>query len=242
MTVDSKGALWAAAGMLPTMAILPVYSLSSYDGKSWTGYPLDAKLDYPIRGYEQIRVDTNGTIWFVTNEGNGAYSLHSYDGSTVKTYCTDGPLSNWFRGIAVDGGNRKWFATGYGVSVFDGRFWKNHLFTLTKDDVAPSANLQNLNLGVNLIEGIVVDRDNTVWVSMLGGNNVASFDGTAWKFYNHTRDATFMPIPVGAVLADLNNVKWFVGMGEPTALTGRRGHPTSDSRYRFGQRRLITTT
>lgn len=212
MTVDSKGMLWAAAGVME--GILPVYSLSSYDGKSWTAYPLDTKLDRPIMAYLQVRVDADGTVWFVTEEGfGGAFSLHSYNGTTIKTYHTDGPLNYFFSGIAIDSMNRKWFASDYGVACFDGKSWVNHLFTLTDDDVTPVANLNNMNYYVNWIEGIVVDRENVVWVCSLGGWNVASFDGKAWKFYNNARDNTFMGIITNAIIVDHNNVKWFVGGG-----------------------------
>ena len=131
MTLDSEGRLWAAAGTMPSGAFLPVYSFSSYDGKTWTDYPLDTKLERPIVGYLNVRVDVDGTVWFVTSESPtlGSHSLHSYNGTTMKTYHTDGPRSYYFGGMAIDSLNRKWFATDYGISCFDGKSWTNHLFT-----------------------------------------------------------------------------------------------------------------
>lgn len=212
MTVDSKGALWAAAGGVPSGISPPsAYSLSSYNGKSWTTYPLDAKFDRPTLAYTRVRVDADGTVWFVTQEYYGSLSLHSYNGTMVKTYLTDGPLNYSFSGIAIDSMNRKWFATYHGVSCFDGKSWVNHLFTLTTDDVGTTVNLQSTNLFANWIKGIVVDRENVVWVCSEIGH-VASYDGKAWKLYTHTRDSTFVGGLTYTIVVDRNNVKWFAGI------------------------------
>jgi ligand-binding sensor domain-containing protein len=214
MALDGKGKLWAAAGTLPSGAIYPVYSLSRYDGQSWNALTLDDKLSRPIIAYQKVRIDADGTIWFVTSESPtlGSYSLHSYNGTAVKTYHADGPLSYYFGGIAIDSMNRKWFATDYGVSCFDGKSWSNHLFTLTADDISPSANLKNLNYFINRIEAIVVDRGNVVWVSLSSGNETASFDGKAWKL--HSRDEGYInTLGLNDIIVDRNNIKWFVGEG-----------------------------
>lgn len=214
MTLDSKGVLWAAAGGNSTgIPSFPVYGISSFDGKSWTSYPLAAKLEHPIQDFRNVRIDSDGKIWFVTEEFSQVCSLHSYDGTTMKTYHPDGPLSFDFHGIAIDSMNRKWFATSYGVSCFDGKSWVNRLITLTRDDVGPNTNLESLNLYVNEIQDIAVDNNNVVWVCDLLGSYVGSYDGKAWTLHTRTREPSFflgaMPY---AIVVDRNNVKWFAGI------------------------------
>jgi ligand-binding sensor domain-containing protein len=213
MAEDSKGALWAAGGAMPTGVFQPLYSLSSFDGASWTRHYLETKLDYPIFAYTGVKSDTDGMLWFVTKETYGAFSLHSYDGTKVKTYRTDGPLGYYFSGIAVDKQNRKWFANQYGVACFDGKTWVNHLFSLTRSDINEGLDLENANLHINDINAIAIDRDDAVWASALGGNWVMSFDGKAWKLFSHVADEAFMPIFPYVILVDQNNIKWFVGAG-----------------------------
>jgi hypothetical protein len=209
MTVDNKGVFWIAAGR---EGIVPAYSLSSYDGKSWTSYPLDTKLDHPILAFNNVRIDSDGKIWFVSKEYEGAYSLHSYDVTAMKTFHTEGPLSFDFSGIAIDSMNRKWFATKYGVSCFDGKSWVNRLITLTREDVGPNTNLESLNKFANVIKGIAVDRDNVVWVCDLLGSYAGSYDGRTWKLYTHSKDSSFLGGLTYSIVVDRNNVKWFAGL------------------------------
>lgn len=211
LSVDANGVLWVAAG--DTGGGRPIYSLSSYDGNSWTQYPLDTRLDRPIWGYYNVRVDADGTIWFVTCESTVASSLHKYDGATVKTYHTDGPLDYCFSGIAIDNMDRKWFSTHYGVTCFDGKSWVNHLFTLTKDDVDENTNLENANMYANWFRAIAVDHDGAVWAAAYGGDCIMRFDGIEWKIFSNRVDETFLPISPEAILVDKNNAKWFVGNG-----------------------------
>ncbi len=215
ITADNAGKLWAAAGIFPSMAFLPVKSFSSFDGTTWTPLDLESKLERPIIAYKRVRIDTDGTFWIVTQDGStgGAFSLHSYNGATVKTYRTDGPLSFYFTGIAVDNADTKWISTGHGIASYNGTSWTNHLFTLSQNDVSPTANLENLNYGVNQFASIAVDHDNTVWASSNGGDFIYSYNGTSWNLISHVTDASYLPIAARTILVDRDNVKWFVGYG-----------------------------
>ena len=215
INLDSNGVLWVASGFMGNNS-KATYSLSSYNGLAWTDYPLAKNLDYPIMLYKCSLIDTDGSIWFVTEEYYGSMSLHRYDGTTVKTYYTDGPLNYTFRGIAIDKTNRKWFATDFGLSCYDGKTWENHLFSLTFDGISAPRNLESMKSFVNMTRGVVVDQDNVVWTCSCWGYNVMSYDGTAWKNYNGVTDASFKSnggVITYDILVDKENVKWFVGLG-----------------------------
>ena len=214
ITLDGNGKLWVASGFMGNNSEA-IYSLSSYDGSAWTDFPLADKLENPIMLYKCVSIDTDGTIWFVTQEYYGSMSLHRYDGTKVKTYYTDGPLNYSFRGIAIDKTNRKWFATDFGLSCFDGKTWENHIFSLTYDGISAPKNLESMKAFVNMTRGVVIDRDNVLWTCTDWGYNVISFDGTTWKHYNGATDASFKSNGVITydILVDKENVKWFVGLG-----------------------------
>ena len=214
ITLDSNGTLWVAAGMMGNNS-QAIYSLSSYDGSAWTDHPLAAKLDHPIHLYKCVSVDTDGTIWFVTQEYYGSMSLHRYDGTTMKTYYTDGPLSYFFNGIAIDSSNRKWLATDYGLSCYDGKTCENHLFSLTYDGVSAPKNMKTMDSFVNTTRDVVIDQNGVLWTCTLMGYNIISYDGTTWKNYNNATDAGVYNKEVITydILVDKNNVKWFVGNG-----------------------------
>ena len=212
ITLDSDGVLWVASGFGGDNS-QATYSLSSYDGSTWTDYPLAAKLDRPIMYYKCVNVDTDGTIWFVTQEFYDSMSLHRYDGTTVKTYYTDGPFSYTFRGIAIDKSNRKWLSTDYGLSCYDGKTCENHLFSLTFDGVSAPKNFESMKSFVNMTRGVVVDQNDVVWTCTLMGYNIISYDGTTWKNHNYVSDISSEQVLTYDILVDKNNVKWFVGIG-----------------------------
>lgn len=91
--------------------------LVAFDGTHWTRFNVGSIL--------AIVVDQAGRQWLGTSGGVKALSdggtPHDPGDDTWTTFTTsDGLVSNWVKGIAIDGSGRKWFVTdGYGVSLLD---------------------------------------------------------------------------------------------------------------------------
>ena len=86
----------------------------TFDGKAWTEIKSD-KLSLA----QSVAVDSKGVVW-VGTYSNG---VSSFDGKSWTTYDrTNSKLSsNHVRVLAVDGQDRLWAGTEYGLDIFDGK-------------------------------------------------------------------------------------------------------------------------
>ncbi|MHB9029896.1 MAG: ligand-binding sensor domain-containing protein [Candidatus Latescibacterota bacterium] len=208
VTVDSKGTVWAACGN--PGGNMPDARLYSLEGASWVSHPVGSLFEYPPVILSSVRVDSDGIIWLVAEFSNlGSHPKHlcRYDGKSL-TFCrTEGLYSNTVNGIAIDANNVKWFATGYGISRFDGKSWTTYNFKLTREDVSATANLESLNLIENMITSVAVDKNNIVWATT--GNRVVSFDGQKWISNSVQSDLKSYAGMASEIAVDKDNVKWF---------------------------------
>ena len=223
INIDGSGNIWAATmhGHVSGSGVMiypdETYNILRYDGTSWTVLPVNELLSMPISGYQHIRVDNDGTPWFVSrNNGQDARTLYSYNESKLTSYTVDGSLSYMFNDIFIDSNNVKWFATSYGLGSFDGQSWKNHLFGLAKEEYRYETyngerfyNPSYISL-TNFVNSIVKDQDGVLWIATHYG--IRSFDGTSWKFYSEANTDIIPNVSSDFSFAgvDGNNVKYFL--------------------------------
>ena len=90
----------------------------------------------------------------LTNANNRFYSFEKFDKS-------DGLAHNYVMSMAQDTSGYIWFATGDGVSKYDGFFFKNY-----KND-----NDDSTSLADNVVRKIFVSKDGTIWLGTWKGLN-----------------------------------------------------------------------
>lgn len=108
----------------------------------------------------------NDFIWAATD--GGVLRWDRTDGTYVKYTTTDGLAHNNVWDVAIDRTGRKWFATAFGLSVFDDQGWTT--YTITN------------GLSNNDARAVAVDPAGNVWVGTWGGG-VSVFNGQSWIYY-----------------------------------------------------------
>ena len=171
---DRDGILWFGTNL----------GVSRYDGMSWKTFTkADGLAGHVVNAVFQAR---DGAMWFgsgdlETKEGG----VSRYDGTvweafTVET--TDGGLaSNIVSSLFQSGDGAMWFGTGKarrfelagfasgrGVSRYDGAVWKT--FT--------GANTGGALGSDDIVQALMQDRDGAMWFGTTGG--VSRFDGEKW--------------------------------------------------------------
>ncbi|MCE5252256.1 T9SS type A sorting domain-containing protein [bacterium] len=204
---DRDGKVWVTCGGPPSYSAA-YRSIKCFDGVSWTEYHFEDLIPYTITAYWDIKLDSDGTLWFVSMDTTGGvYSLHSYNGSELKTYLTRGPRSYNMQDLFIDRNGTKWFGTYFGAAEFDGSGWENHIFSLSENDIPPNSSLIQYNSITNAVLCIGEDQDNVLWMGTAYG--IRSFDGSTLTFYGpaNTNNVVYTSIVDCAV--DKDNVKWF---------------------------------
>ena len=165
-----------------------VHGILSFDGTIWTKYP-DEVTGIPAKSVPQIAVDHDNVKWFGTT---------SYDGTSWKTYATDGFGNAIGEPVAVDRNNVKWFGAPGGVSSFDGTDWEYHII----DDMT------------HPVRTIAADSDNKKWI-LSRDAEILSYDGNNWV--KHHYPETIHNLEPGHIVSarydmavDSNDVVWFI--------------------------------
>ncbi|UCD97460.1 MAG: hypothetical protein JSV42_10810 [Chloroflexota bacterium] len=149
--------------------------------------------------------------WMSYDEGNSdlvnnSVTAFAFD-NQGKTWIGSKTTGGWFS-ITADGTSHESPEKAGGISIFDGKDWKNYSTKnsdLLDDDIQAIAadieggiwissseglniingktwkNLSNDETGVGLIREIIFDEEGTAW--MLGSDGVSSFDGQQWSTY-----------------------------------------------------------
>lgn len=155
IAVDGKGAIWfcgVAKSRDPPLQPPTQSRVSRYDGNTWIIY--DEEDGLPRGGLYSIAADPDGSIWVGSGDGEVG---HLTDSSWVRYTSDETSLSSaHVYDIAVDTKGVRWFATGFGLTRFDGVTWTT--FTTA-----------NSGLGDNAVRAIVVDRENRKWIGTSGG-------------------------------------------------------------------------
>ena len=184
--------------------------LSTLDAEKWTNINTPQGLNdafvYDLKF-------TNASMWVATwsgvNRVQGDPLIHdSWSSFTVKN--TDGGLiDNWVYAIEIGENNNIWFGTEGGLSLFNGKQWKNWnhknglgaSYEIVKHDnlmatdsfkgshhnnqVINLPNTENISYRPNYIVSMHLDQSNRLWIGTWGGG-LSMFDPKTQIFRNYT--------------------------------------------------------
>lgn len=129
LTLDAKGRPWAAHSD----------GVDVYNEGSWLSIK---KSDYTSP--KSVAVDAKGQVWLGTlNDGVSMFDNNAW---TQYSRSSESLTSNYVAALAVDGSGHVWLGTTYGLTVFDGKTWRNML-------------MSNSGLGDNDVKFILVTND-----------------------------------------------------------------------------------
>ena len=209
--VDSQGYKWFGTN---------AGGVSRYKDGEWDVYfPLHGLADYWIYSFAE---QDKGPLWIGTWAGVNSVDLEKM---TFRTYIKE-LVNEWVYAIDIDAGNRVWFGTEGGISMFDGSDWRHW----THEDGLGAANTGQLPVSPNtglgtrtrhdlsvLLQGqetynphyvfaLIVDHDDQVWAGTWGGG-AGRYDGEKWTNYT-TREGLAGNI-VYSIAQDDKGVLWF---------------------------------
>jgi hypothetical protein len=170
------------------------YSLSAFDGETWTNYTAD---DAGLTGgsINAVALDDQCRIWIGVNYYRPYnyyhHSVKVFDGETWITYSADdsGLADGFINTIAFDEQGRAWVGTEHGVSVFDWETWTTY--------------------AEGNVKTIAFDKQNRVWIGTERGVRV--FDGRTWSTYT-VGNSGLVDSDVRAIALDKQEHVW-IGTG-----------------------------
>jgi len=210
--VDSQGYKWFGTN---------AGGASRYKDGEWDVYfPMHGLADYWIYSFIE---QENGPLWIGTWAGANSVDLATME---FRTYLTE-LINEWVYALDIDSKNRVWFGTEGGISMYDGKTWREW----SHDDGLGAANVNQLppssNTGLGtrsrhdlsvLEQGrqtynpsyvfslIVDDRDDSVWAGTWGGG-VGHYDGKSWT--NFTTNDGLAGNIVYSIAQDRDGILWF---------------------------------
>lgn len=165
------------------------YGVVSFDGYSWTNYPVGPNL-LPSAYVYDIAVDSNNTKWVSSRGG-----VSSYDGASWITYnkANSNLICDTVFCVDINKNGTVWagFYDGSAAS-FDGVNWTVY---------TPG----NSTLSGDAVNSVAVDLNGVTWLGTDNGHLI-SFDGTTWKDYS-----SYIPNNTDRLLdieIDSKNNKW----------------------------------
>lgn len=225
---DSKGNLWAST----------LSTFVKYDGKYF--YTMDT-LIMKQKGFNKIiclAVDKTDRVWI----GTYGAGLFVYDGGELFRYIYENSNAlDDIKFLFVDNNNAVWVVTNFGIFKIDetinkmysevdyfmpdnsvievlfdklGTFWaagtkgiasRTEAGTWTKID-STSNLLKNYNFS-----SVCTDSANVKWFASFGGG-LASYDGTAWKYYNTQNSGIYSNYNL-SIATDKNGFIWIGSYG-----------------------------
>ena len=149
---DANGVIWFGTYL----------GVSRYDGKGFVAFT--TKDGLPHNSVESIHQDSDGTFWF----GTGLGGVSQYNEAAFVTFNTaDGLMGNFVQDSYQDADVFLWVATNRGISLYDGKQFKNFTY---KDGLVPGA--------VSVIHRA---DDGNLWFGTGGfnvyGNGISGYDG-----------------------------------------------------------------
>jgi alpha-tubulin suppressor-like RCC1 family protein len=130
-------------------------------------------------GVTDIKTDTSGNLWLVSDYNSNANGIARFDGTTFTNYNTSnsGIPTNMIMDLEIDSQNRKWLATFQnGVVLFNGTTWTNYTTS-------------NSGLPSNSVNDIAIDGSNNIWIGTNAG--LTRFNGSTWVTYNTNNSTIF---------------------------------------------------
>ena len=185
--------------------------IAIFNGSAFAELDLTGKFDLPVGGFEQLRVDADGTPWFVTHHSLwSGVSLCSYSDGEIRRFNTNAPLSFDFKDIHISGEN-VWLTSSLGVSRFDGGEWENTVFNTDSDFVT----IIGLNGTTEVLED---DRGRLYFIAEDG---IRILDGGVWSFIS-TKDNDVLTYDTNFIDAafDENGVMWLATYGALVTFDG----------------------
>ncbi|MBK7224725.1 MAG: T9SS type A sorting domain-containing protein [Saprospiraceae bacterium] len=170
-----------------------------YDGQKYTGFYTDTNTTSFQHDFIEMEKDLLGNIYATGFEG--FFTLEATSWKVIERY----PPA---RSMYIDSKNRKWFFSGNEIHQFDGT-------NFVKTDIS------SLNLDLNSIKTILVDKNNSIWVATKR-NGVGIYSQSLWYFLsfansglidNHTTDLKFADpnnlwIATDYGICQFNNGNW----------------------------------
>lgn len=160
-----------------------------------------------------INQDKLGYIWIGTEDG-----LTRFDGIHLKDYqanLTNSLSGNYFTGIAFDDAENLWLSTTEnGLNQY-----------LPASDTFDSLKKSNSNLSSNLINTLISDSDQTLWIGTEAG--LDKFDIESNTFTNFTYeplDQHSLPASDVIVLLSTNKNELWIGTGKGVAILNKDTH------------------
>lgn len=190
VATDKKGNIWVGGKRI-----------SRFDGRSWEVYPGN--------GYQisTIFVDRRNVVWFGTHYSSSSTDednagVLSFDGKAWKTYRKkDGLLSNNVWGMAEDKYGGIWFATGKGLSYYNGQSWKSFPTRMFWQDPEISEVIPNIASG----------SDGSLWFNV--GTRLTRYRNGTWT--NFDMSSYFGPIMgIETLFVSQDNALW-IGSIDP---------------------------
>jgi hypothetical protein len=187
IAVDDRGRAWIGITYYRNNY---QYSLSVFDGETWTNYAMD---DAGLTGgsVNAVALDNQGRAWIGVNYYRPYnyyhHSVKAFDGESWSTYSANesGLAGGFINAIAFDDQGYAWVGTEHGVSVFDWETW----ITYDVDDA----------------KVIAFDEQGRAWVGTERGLHV--FDGRTWSTYT-AGNSGLVDDNVTAIAFDDQNRAW----------------------------------
>lgn len=187
------------------LLLLCVFSLYDHAETEWNNYkirPINNQDKLPGKQVNQILQDSEGYMWFATNNG-----LCSYNGYSLKTYKSSNQhpkllQSNIINAIIEDIDHRIWIGTEQGINILDKS--TNKIETISNDS------LQN-----SYIHSFLLSSDSTLWIGTQVGllrYNKGTRNFTTYK--NRPSDSTSIcGNAIKALLEDESGDIWIATHG-----------------------------
>ena len=147
-------------------------ALVKYDGKTWKNLIFEGQT-FDGSAAQSLTVDRKGNVW-ICAYSHGVFKYHETNGWEHFT-TTDGLASNHVRDVEIDRKGNVWFATGSGLTKYDGSTWMTY-------------NTEH-GLESNYIPSIKIDTKGHVWFVNFISNTLPSqkklykFDGEHFIHY-----------------------------------------------------------
>jgi ligand-binding sensor domain-containing protein len=154
-----------------------------YDGQKYTGFYTDTNTTSFQHDFFEMEKDLLGNIYATGSQG--FFTLEANGWKVLERYPPAGSMY-------IDSKNRKWFFSGSEIYQFDGT-------NFVKTDIS------SLNLDVNSIKTIIVDKNNSIWVATKR-NGVGIYSQSLWYFLSFANSGLVDNLIVDLKFAEPNNL------------------------------------
>jgi ligand-binding sensor domain-containing protein len=135
------------------------------------------KIPVPKDGFSNGYADTDGSVWFASQNG-----VYHFDGKTFRNYTEkDGLSSNKVYSITSDRKNNLWFGTQNGLTKYNRRQFE-HIALPYQDTATGWIRSVYPTLSPNAAYALATDTNDNLWIGT-GGAGAYCYDGKDFKSY-----------------------------------------------------------